>query len=796
VTRGALAPLRVLELGELEAAAYCGKLFADLGAEVIKVERPGGDPSRRQGPTVSTSTGSRESAFFAWLNTNKQSVILERGDQAWLGALAAACDIVVDGRPSRAAARWRQALQAQRPATTIVSLSWFGESGPYRDYLGGDLIVSALAGVLWPVGRSGEPPQAICDHQASIVGGLNAFTAALAAQMGTRGGRRFEVSLLEASLSLSEFYEVVAQANNAPEHRYGHNRFRPTFPMGVYRCREGWLGVTITTLDQWRGFCQLLALTDEAANPDYAMAMGRFRDADELEARYAPRLLERTASEWFAAALEMRLPFAIVPDMAELARSPVHRDRGAFASVEIGGANFEAPALPQRLTTPRQPANGPAPVAGAHTERWRSPAARTSPGAPEPALRPLSGLRIIDLTMGWAGPLATRQLADLGAEVIKVESCGYADWWRGADPRPDAVRDHQFEKSPIFNAVNRNKKGVTLDLTQPEGADLLRRLVAKADAVIENYSQGVLPKLGLDYASLRKVNPSLVMVSMTAFGGGNAWSDARAYGSTLEHGSGAPTVAGCGEEPPTMTHLALGDPIGGLNAAAALVAALFHRVRTGVGQHVDLSQVECLFPLIAAAAIEQSVAGHVTRWGDRQAGCAWQGALRCLGDDDWVLVRVEDASALHRLCALVGRGELAHPDEEGPSPAAASAIGAWASTRTADEAMAALQGAGVAAGAVRRPGELQADPHLQARRAWSWVARPWIGVHSQTLAPFREEGAPYPVVHPSPLLGEFNEPVLQEVLGLRQAEIDGLASRGVIGNEVVASTRTSLRRPA
>jgi crotonobetainyl-CoA:carnitine CoA-transferase CaiB-like acyl-CoA transferase len=797
-TGGALVSLRVLELGEFEAAAYCGKLFADLGAEVIKVERPGGDPARRVGPSIPTASGEPESGYFAWLNTNKQSVTVSADDAGRLNALADACDIIVDGRAGEAAARWRGVLAVRRPATTIVSLSWFGESGPYRDYLADDLIVSALAGVSWPVGAAGEPPQPVCDRQAGIVGGLNAFTAALAARLGG-AGRRFEVSLLEANLAISELYETSAGVAVRPERRFGRNRYIPTFPMGVYRCREGWIGVSVVTNDQWRGFCELLGLAEEAERPELLWAFGRFSHADELEATYAPRFLAHTASEWFAKALQMRLPCAIVPDMAELPTLAVHRERGAFADVEVCGARFEAPVLPQRLLRPRQPANGVAPGAGEHTDLWRNPAPR--PATPEAAAgpgRPLQGVRIVDLTMGWAGPLATRQLGDLGAEVIKVESCGYSDWWRGSDPREAAVREHQFEKSAIFNAVNRNKKGITLDLTDPEGAALLRRLVATADAVIENYSQGVLPKLGLGHAALRAVNPSLVMVSMAAFGSGNPWSEARAYGSTLEHGAGVPMVAGCAGEPPTMTHLALGDPIGGLNAAATLLAALYHRARTGEGQHVDLSQVECLFPLVAAPAIEQALTGKVTRWGDATEGRLLRAGFRCLGEEAWVLASVSDAAAWARICTLAGRADLASvPVTAGKvAPPVAEVIEAWSSVQAADDVMAALQGVGVAAGVMRRPGELQIDPHLLDRGAWEWVDRPWIGVHSQALAAFREDGAAYPVIHPSPLLGEFNEDVLGGILGLSADEIAGLATRGVIGREPVATTRTTLRQPA
>ncbi|MGH6972774.1 MAG: CaiB/BaiF CoA transferase family protein, partial [Caulobacteraceae bacterium] len=635
---GALAGLRVLELGEFEAAAYCGKLFADLGADVIKVEPLGGVQARRLAPLVDAGEGRLESAHFAWLNTNKRSVVFGDDRDARLETLALACDVLIDGRAGDAALAWRDKIAKRRPALTMVELSWFGQSGPYRDFAATDATVRCLAGLVWPTGAPNEPPEPIADHQASVVGALNAFTAALAARFSQAPGRRFEVSLMEANLSISEFYSVAAAGAGFVERRYGRNRFPPTFPMGVYACKEGWLGVTVVTLDQWRGFCELFDLKEVAADPDFATAVGRFARADELERLYAPRLKEKTASEWFELALKMRLPFAVAPDMAELRRQETHRRRGAFAPVTIGAAEFDAPVLPQALRSPGPPLNGAAPLAGADAPTWADRSEVKTASSPGPRRRPLADVRIVDLTMGWAGPLATRQLADLGANVIKVESCGYPDWWRGADPRPEAVRTRQFEKSAIFNAVNRNKKGITLDLTQPEGAQLLERLVATADAVIENYSQGVLPRLGLDYARLSVVNPSLVMVSMPAFGSETEWRDARAYGSTLKHASGLPLVTGAPHDPPTMNHLALGDPIGGLNAAAALLAALFYKRRRGKGQHVELSQVECLFPLVAPWAIEQALSGEATRTGGRHPRFAPHGCFPCAGDDEWILV--------------------------------------------------------------------------------------------------------------------------------------------------------------
>ena len=210
--------------------------------------------------------------------------------------------------------------------------------------------------------------------------------------------------------------------------------------------------------------------------------------------------------------------------------------------------------------------------------------------------------------MGWAGPICTRNLADLGADVIKIEACGYPDWWRGVDNRVETVTQRLYEKSSRFNIMNRGKRAITLDLTVPDGVALAKALVKDADAVIENYSAEVLRKFGLDYAELARVNPSLVMVSMAAFGSSGPWRETRAYGSTLEQGSGLPSVGGRADDPPMMNHLAYGDAVGGLNACSAMLVALLHRRETGEGQFIDLSQVQCMLPFTAAWAIEQSAA--------------------------------------------------------------------------------------------------------------------------------------------------------------------------------------------
>ena len=787
-----LSAYRVLELGSGSSLAYCGKLFADFGAEVLKIEPPGGDPGRREPPLVEVAPGRRESAYFAWLNTNKRSRV---ADLARVTELVANADVLLDARGPDASVA-HDILRAANPALVIVAISPFGESGPYRDFVTTDAVTRALAGLVSLIGPK-ERPVAINDHQADIVAGLTAFVAAMTGLL-ARGecGRRFEVSAHEANVTLSE--SQTAQGVAAPRARPGVNRFASTYPIGVFKCRQGWIGVGISTTPQWRAFCEMFDMPRAFADPRFAVGPERAQHADELESLYAHRFLERTAEEWFAEALARKIPFAIVPEMGELLNQSVHRDNGAFVKVEIGAAEFAAPLMPLRLTASPPRAGGIAPLAdGTADASWRERA--TVPAAPAlgRADQPLAGVRVVDFTMGWAGPLVSRHMADLGAEVVKIEACGHPDWWRGNDTRPAFFEQRMFEKRPNFLVLNRNKLGITLDLTAPEGVALAKRLVARADAVIENYSREVLPKLGLDYAALREARPDLVMVSMAAFPRG-PWAHARAYGFTLEQASGLPTIAGNIDGPPMISHYAYGDPIGGLNGTAALLIGLEHRRRTGQGQHIDLSQVECMLPMAAPWIIEQSVTGAVgPRMGMRHPRFVPQNCFRCAGPDDWVLMSVVDDAMWRRLCDVIGRPDFAALDvreRRVREDEIERAIEEWTRDRGADDAMTILQGARIAAGVVRSPFDLAADPHLAARGFWQPVDRPFCGPHLQPSLPFREGFGPYPVRHPAPTLGEFNEQVLGDMLGLSPDELAILAAKGVIGTEALPPAPKDAKR--
>jgi crotonobetainyl-CoA:carnitine CoA-transferase CaiB-like acyl-CoA transferase len=409
-------------------------------------------------------------------------------------------------------------------------------------------------------------------------------------------------------------------------------------------------------------------------------------------------------------------------------------------------------------------------------------------------------MRIIDLTMGWAGPTAARHLGELGAEIIKVEACQYPDWWRGTDLRASFIAEQKYEKIPWFQLMNRNKLDVTLDLTQPDGVALLKRLVANADVVIENYSSEVLRKLGLDYTILSKVKPDLVMLSMPAFGSDNPWSACRGYGSTLEQASGLPTITGFPDDPPTMNQTAYGDPVGGFNAAASLMVALLHKQATGQGQNIDLSQVECMLPLVAPALIEQSATGHTPdRTGNRHPLHVPQGCFRCLGDDQrgedqrgddqrgddqWIAVSITDDAMWQALCSVLGRmdfADLSASQRRERQEELEALIATWTASHAPGDAMTKLQAYGIAAGVVRTPLSLVDDPHLLARGFWHRLDRPFIGPHWQSSAAFREGPDAYKVRRVAPTLGQDNEAILAGRLGLTREEIDRLAAADVIG---------------
>jgi crotonobetainyl-CoA:carnitine CoA-transferase CaiB-like acyl-CoA transferase len=799
---GALSHLRIVEIGSTAAASYCARLFADFGATVQKVEPPQGDPLRHTAPL----TPKGQSAWFAFLNFNKSSVALDPNDASAslrLTELIGDCDILIDGRDIDAAdcpAFDLAALKHSKPDLIHLEASWFGGEGPYSNFEATDSTIRALTGLVKLVGPVEGPPMHAPDFQTGILAGLWGFIAAASSLLGRMHdghGRTSKLSIFESSIAVAEYIMFEAFMRGDIMHRIGVNRFWPTFPVGIYETKRGWLGVTAVTPVQWRAFCEMLGLYDLRDDATLFLGVDRLQHMEEIESRFCPKLKQRTAQEWFAEGLKRKIPIVPVPEISDLIADVERKARGAIVPISIGDETGFTAGSMQRLTGTPPRRGGTVPAIG----EGQPAVARSSNGAaPVRAPRPLGpnrlaleGIRVIDFSMGWAGPICTRTLADLGADVIKIEAIQYPDWWRGVDRRPAYILEKMYEKMPRFCIMNRNKRGITLDLTRPQGLRLAKRLLAGADLAVDNYSVEVLPKLGLGYDVLSKINPKLVMMSMSAFGSGSVSRDCRAYGSTLEQGSGLPSVVGDANGPPVMSHTAFGDAVGGLNGCAAVLIALIHAKLTGRGQFIDLAQIECMMPFAAPWIVAHSIDGKApVKYGNRHPDFVPHGCFRCAGRDNWIVVAVSSDAMWPKLARLLGRADWA-TDETLKRVTARrrieseieATITGWTSTRAPDEAMNALQAAGVASGVARLPAELLKDPQLQARGFIQETDRAFIGRHPQPSMPFREIDKPFAIRIPPPTLGEHNREILAGILGLSDAQIDRLARDGIIGTEML-----------
>ncbi|UPJ47818.1 CoA transferase [Bradyrhizobium sp. 200] len=803
---GILSHLRVIEIGSSAASSYCARLFADFGADVQKVEPPSGDPLRRSGPL----TPGGQSAWFAFLNFNKSSIIIDSADPdavARLAALIEECDILVDGRdvdradcPSIDIA----AIRERRSGLIYLEASWFGHDGPYAGFAATDSTVRALAGLIKLVGPIEGPPLHAPDFQTGILAGLWGFIAAASstvAQMKGGAGRSWSLNIFESSIALTEYLMFEAFACGDVMHRIGVNRFWPGGPAGIYETKRGWLGVTTVTPTQWRAFCDMLGLPELRDDPALVLSEDRLLHMEQIERQFMPRLKERTAQEWFAEGLKRKIPIVPVPEISDLLVDPEKAARGAIVPVLFGEEKGLTAGSMQRLklTPPRPGGKVPKPgeqQAFTNSRRHETGAPSASSGRIDSDRQPLRGVRVIDFTMGWAGPLCTRILADLGAEVIKIEAIQYPDWWRGLDRRPAFVAGQMYEKTVRFCIMNRNKLGITLDLTRPRGLAVAKRLAAGADILVDNYSVDVLPKLGLGYDVLRSVNPRLVVMSMSAFGADSAYRDCRAYGSTLEQGSGLPTVVGNPDGPPVMSHIAFGDAVGGLNGCAAVLVALIHARNTGDGQFIDLAQIECMMPFAAPWITVHSMGGMPpTRYGNRHPQFVPHGCFRCAGEDSWIMLAATDADMWQRLAVLIGRPNWATELFKSAEARRAiedvieTAIAAWTLPRDADEAMSLLQAGKIAAGVVRLPIDLLKDRHLGSRAFLQQVERAFIGLHPQPSMPIRESLEPYAIRTGAPTLGQHNRAILSGLLGISDAEIAQLVTEGIIGSAILSEEK-------
>jgi crotonobetainyl-CoA:carnitine CoA-transferase CaiB-like acyl-CoA transferase len=411
---------------------------------------------------------------------------------------------------------------------------------------------------------------------------------------------------------------------------------------------------------------------------------------------------------------------------------------------------------------------------------------------------PLEGIRVIDVSMWFAGPMCTRLLGDMGAEVIKIESIKHIDPWRGP---VDAERvkqvftnrpptDRPYDGNPGFNLQNRNKLGITLDLGTGEGKEIFKRLVKISDVLVENYSPRVMPKLGLDYATLKTIKPDLIMMSLPALGATGPDRDYLAFGQTIDCMSGMAYLTGyLGEEPMLQSGLSYGDPLSGMNAAFAVVSALNHRRRTGEGMHIELSQVEGLIAFNADSVMDYTMNGRVReRLGNRDRSIAPNGCYRCRGDDAWIAISIPSDAVWQRFSQAIGQpvwsadrrfGDVLNRYEF--QDELDKLIETWTLQYTSYDVMHILQKEGVPSGPVLDAKQLIEEPHLNARGLFETVPHKVAGPHPYIGAFARFSRNPISIRVSAPMLGEHNEYVFGQLLGMSPQEIKALEERHITG---------------
>ena len=420
---------------------------------------------------------------------------------------------------------------------------------------------------------------------------------------------------------------------------------------------------------------------------------------------------------------------------------------------------------------------------------------------------PLKGIRIVDLTVIWAGPFSTQMLGDLGAEVIRIESLRhFATNTRGMLPRPTKEQvesmgpygrcypdldsgERPWDRFAIFNAHGRNKLSATMDLTTPRGKELFFRLIERSDAFIENNAAGVKQQLGITWDVLSEVNPRLIMLSMPGFGNSGPYIHYQGFGANADALTGFASLRGYrGDDPSTLTGIFYMDAASAPGAVFALIAALHLRERTGRGQFIDLAQAENMLPHIGGAIMDYTLNGRVRHSLGNRDGVAIQGVYPCAGEDRWIAITICDDADWARFCRAIGRPDLIEDARFADGltryqnhDAVDAIIAEWTRGQDQRAAMEILQQAGVAAGAVLDEPAILADPQLAARGFFHWIDHPQAGRHrypghlwqlSETPMPFR----------PAVCLGQDNEYVYREILGVSEAEYEELVREGQIGD--------------
>lgn len=762
-----LAGMRVLDLCDGDTDAVT-RLLADLGADVLKVELPGGNTARTQLPTVDGV-----SIPFALHNANKRSVVLDPAadhDRRALLELAGTADVVVDsGLPGRVAAYGTscEELADRFGHLVVMAVTDFGRTGPYASWRATDPVLYAMCSALSRSGPAVGTPVLPPDGIASATAAVQATWALLAAyfnRLRCGVGDYIDFSRFDAVvMALDPPFGTQGQAATARksgERWRGRPRNQDLYP--IFGCRDGFVRICVMSPRQWHGMRAWLGEPEQFQDPRFDVLAARAQAFGELGALIGAMFADRTRDELVAEGQRHGVPIAAVLTPSEALHSD-HLDAvGALADVELApGVAARVPVGYWSVDGERAGFRTAAPPAGSGEKVWRTTRFDPSPVGPVGEL-PLEGIRVIDLGIIVAGGELSRLFGDLGAEVIKVESAAY----------PDGLRQKRESQAigDSFARAHRNHLGFGLDLRSPAGAEVFAGLVASADAVFANFKPGTLPALGFGYDRLRALNPGIVLAESSAYGDRGPWSTRMGYGPLVRAATGVTSLWTSDQANPAARHpfydatTIFPDHVVGRITAIGALAALIRRSRCGLGARVHVSQAE--------AGINQLDTGFVMLAAEsagQAADIAHAGVehlvLPCAGDDEWCVVSIASDADRRALADVTGDASL----------------GDWVAVRTPHEVAERLQAAGVAAGPMNRPDEVYDHPQLRWRNLLVDMVHPLFEVPLPAEtgpAPFRN--IPASPHRPAPLPGADTRRVCRDVLGMTDQDTERLIEAGVL----------------
>lgn len=794
----ALEGIRVLDLTH-GSFNYAGRLLAGLGADVIKVEPPEGDPVRAMPPFPRDEPDPETSARHLHLNAGKRSVVLDletsEGRES-LRRLVATADALIESHEVGYLAERGLAyddLIEVRPDLVMASVSHFGQDGPYAGYAGAEIVDVALGGYLKLTGDPDREPVKPYDDLVLTHASLHAAAALMAGvthRDRTGAGDYFDVAAIDAAMYLlggvAQIYQFDPRIPVRRGARLMFNNPKYTYPSTIRPCKDGYVHAHSNNR-----YADLLAVMMPGMGIEELLdtPMG---NADEIDAAMDAWMADKDKFEVVRIAQDLRLPFTEVLTPEEILNDPHLEAREFLVELDHPKApGLRQPGGPMQMTATPWRAQR-APLLGEHTDEVLADLDGPEPAAAptsEPAdQRPLAGVRVLELSTAVAGPIAGCVLADMGAEVIKIEPPSARTPAQSTVPPPvEGAPDHPYNRTPHFNELHRGKRHASIDLSTAEGRELFLKLVPTADVVLENFSPRVLGNLGIDYDDLRAAKPDIILTSMPAFGKSGPYMLRGSYGPGIDAMSGMSHLTGYPDRGPGKPAQFYLDQNAGLTAALSTMAALRHRERTGEGQYIELSMLEGELQLVAPALLDVTMNGRVpSRIGNRHAWHAPQGVYRCAGDDNWLAVAAETDEQWRALAAAIGQPDLAEDERYAPEASRHERqgeldelIAAWAADRDHLEAMRELQAAGVPAAGVLDVSEVHADPQFVHRGTLTPTEHPEVGRFLHTRTAWRSRLGHHGVSGPAPVFGDGHERVAK-LAGLEDGELGELVASGVV----------------